>query len=82
MSLPLTYSPAEVAKSYGASVDKVVGWIRSGRLTAINIGNGGVKPRWRIRESDLAEFEQSRLSQAPAKPARRRRKPEGVTEYF
>lgn len=82
MSLPLTYSPAEVAKSYGASVDKVVGWIRSGRLTAINIGNGATKPRWRIRQSDLAEFERARLSKKPATPTRRWREDPAVTQYF
>lgn len=81
-NLPLTHSVKEVAESYGASPDKVLGWIRSGRLTAINVGNGTVKPRWRIRPADLADFERRGESKKPAKPVRRRRKDPNVTQCF
>ncbi len=81
-TLPATFSPAQVAKSYGSSVDKVRSWITSGKLTAINVGSGKVKPRWRIRQSDLDAFEAARMSKPQPKPARRRRKDPSITEYF
>ena len=81
---PTTHAlfPREVAARLRVSVDKVRSWIASGKLRAVNVGDGLKRPRWRIRESDLAEFEQSRLSQPPPKPARRRRKDPSITEYF
>ncbi len=53
--------PREVAREYGVSVDKVLAWIRSGELRAINAATSQVgRPRFLISRADLAAFEQSR----------------------
>lgn len=44
----------EVAERYGVKVATVWDWIRSKKLIAINLGK-----TYRIKESDLLEFEQS-----------------------
>lgn len=44
----------EVAERYGVTVATVWDWIRSKKLAAIDIGRA-----YRIKESDLLEFEQS-----------------------
>ena len=80
--LPLTYSPRQVAESYGASVDTIRDWIASGKLTALNVGSGSVKPRWRIRPCDIEAFERSRLSKPATKPTRRRKQDPSITEFF
>ncbi len=82
MSLGITFSPAQVAESYGMSVDTITKKIADGELGAINVGSGKLKPRWRIRQSDLDAFEQARESKKPPTPSRRRRKDPNVTQYF
>ena len=89
MSTPTTkrrdLTPPKVAKRYGISPEKVVHWILTGELRAINVATNpnGLRPRYRIDEADLEDFERRRAVSGPApKPTRRRQKPEGVTEYF
>jgi len=54
---------AEIAERYRCAPEKVLGWIARGELRAVNIASRpGGKPRWRIQESDLAEFETSRAA--------------------
>lgn len=36
--------------------------IKSGRLKAVNVGAGSVKPRWRVRMDDVREFMRSRTA--------------------
>lgn len=48
-------SPPEIAKALKVSREKVLGWIRSQKLSAINISNSH-QPRFRVRESDLMAF--------------------------
>ena len=79
-----TITPPELAKRYRVNVDKILAWIRSGELPAINIASKpGGRPRWRIRESDIELFEARRSAVAPAKKTRRRRRRSpGVIEFF
>lgn len=60
-------SPAAIAKSRGINTSKVLGWIHSGQLRALNYATrpNGV-PRWRIDPADLAEFDASRASNREA----------------
>lgn len=60
---PLT--PGEVAARYGVGRDKVLGWIRSGQLRAVNLASAtgaDRRDRWRITAADLAAFEAVRQS--------------------
>ena len=58
MPLERRYSPPEIAKAWRISPDKVVTWIKSGELEAIdaNTKRGG-KPRYLVAESALNAFE-------------------------
>jgi excisionase family DNA binding protein len=64
------------------SEEQVLAHIRAGRLRAVNVGGGTVKPRWRISEDQLNEFLASRTATPPApRPARRKRSSETIQFY-
>ena len=78
-------TPPEVAKIYRVNPDKVISWIRSGELRAINTSNGSIRPRYLIDSADLEAFEQARefIPQvAPRRPYRRKRSNQQVVEFF
>jgi excisionase family DNA binding protein len=71
-------SIAEVSKSLGTNENKILNLIRSGELSAINVAqNGnGKRPRWRIADSDLDAFLESRkTATSPQVAIRKTRKP-------
>ena len=69
----------EVAKLLRVRPDKVLSWIRSGRLRGYNVAekeNG--RPKYRVNPDDLEAFMQQRAVTQPApkgRPAGRRRIP-------
>ena len=65
--------------------DPVLKLIQSGELRAVNVSAGTGRASWRIRESDLAKFLESRQTSPQAKPAKRPLKAKAVTsvtKYF
>ena len=74
-TLPRKCTPPEIAKRFGIAHDKVLAWIRSGELRAINGATApDGRPRYLIDEADLLAFEARRSnSPAPAKKRRSRR---------
>ncbi|MAT38732.1 MAG: hypothetical protein CL946_03930 [Ectothiorhodospiraceae bacterium] len=68
-------SPSEVAKALGVCHETVMLWIRKGELRAANVSRnrGSMKPRFRIRPSDLDLFLASRQPPPPPPPRRPRR---------
>jgi len=77
-------TPPTIAKRLGVKPDRVIGWIRRGELRAVNLGDG-TRPRWKVKPCDLDAFETARSNVATIKPTttrRRRRKPEGVIEFY
>ncbi len=74
--------PKDVANYFGVDAGKVAVWIRTGKLRAVNVGNGSQRPRYRITASDLAAFEQERMIIPLAKPVRRRSKSGYQYTYF
>jgi len=77
-------TPPEVARRWGVSPDKVIGWIRSGELRAIDVSaHPGIgRPRYRIDVLDLAAFESQRQVVVSPKRTRRRRRDPSVIEFF
>jgi hypothetical protein len=76
-------TPPEIARRYGIHPLKVLGWIRSGELRAVNVAASPLKrPRWRVDERDLEVFEQRRTAQAVAPGRRKRRRAADVIEFF
>jgi predicted site-specific integrase-resolvase len=68
-------TPPEVARLWGIATEKVLAWIRSGELRAVNAATTlGGRPRYLIDVDDLAAFERSRATTVtpPTKPAKRR----------
>jgi len=77
-------SPPEYAKQIGVKADKVVAWIKSAQLRAIDVSsNPGIgRPRYRIPLDAIIEFEQKRTPKPPTKPQRRRKRDPEVIEFF
>ena len=74
-----------LADRYGTTTQTILNWIRRGELKAINIGRtpNGRKPRWRIPESAVAEFEAARTQRATAPVRRRKRGSDSkVVEFY
>lgn len=58
------FTVQEIQRRYGVTVHTVLGWIRAGELRAVNVGRapGKKKPRWRITEHALEQFELARTA--------------------
>lgn len=70
----------QYARHLGVATNKVLGWIRSGRLSALNVSNGD-RPRYVIPPESIASFEARIATQPPVQRIRRRRA-EPVKDYF
>jgi excisionase family DNA binding protein len=73
---------ASVAELLSTSTDHVLGLIHSGRLPAVNIGMGKVKPRWRVSVDALEQFTTARTASARTTSRRTRRADPTVVEFF
>lgn len=80
------FSVKDLTKKFGVGEATVLRWILSGQLKAMNVGRmpGLGKPRWRITEKALADFESARSTTVPARPTVRRtkRKSPEVIEFY
>ena len=74
----------EAAADYGISDTKVLGWIRSGELRAVNVAASRCgRPRWRIEKSELERFMAARMNATPVKvPRTRPPRNEGVIQFY
>ncbi len=79
-------TPPQYAQSLGVKAEKVLAWIRSGELRAIDASTRpGRRPRYLIDLADILVFEQRRTVAADGRrrpPSRRRKKPDDVIEFF
>ena len=76
-------SPPELAAMWGISPDKIVSWIKSGELRAIDASTSrNQRPRYLIDVDDLADFEARRSCSPPPKPRRRHRQSKTVFEFY
>lgn len=75
-------TPPQYAARLGCKPSKVLAWIVSGELRAIDAAAvRGSRPRYLIDEADISAFEAGRTVTAPA-PATPRRRKLSVKEYF
>lgn len=79
-----TLTPPQVAKRLRVSADKVLAWIRSGELRAVNVASPDAKrPRYRVTTEDLAYFENLRAVRDQVRPSSRHRSHDpGVKQFF
>ena len=77
-------TPPTIAKEYGVSPDKVLGWIRSGDLAAVNVATSSSgRPRFVVKVEALEDFERRRSSTPSPQPTRSRKRNAGqVIEFF
>ena len=79
-------TPPKLAELWGVSPDKIIGFIRSGELRAIDISSnrGSVRPRYLIDKKDIESFELARAVVPPAPRTKRRRlrRDPAIKEYF
>lgn len=72
---PAKLTAPEVARHLRVSPNKILTFIRSGELAAINIASRpSGRPRYRIDQADLEKFEAKRAVAAVGKPIRQRRR--------
>ena len=77
---PIT--PPVYAKSRGVKNDKVLYWIKTGELAAINFArNPGGRPSWKIFPEAIADFERRRASKPPPKQPPRQKKKTEIPRY-
>jgi transposase len=80
------FTVRDIQERYGVTEHTVLGWIKAGELKAVNVGRqpGKLKPRWRVSQSALEQFELQRTA-TPAMPTprkqRKRREPEVIQFY-
>jgi len=77
-------TPPQYAAKLGVKPEKIVNFIKSGELRAIDtsMNPGEGKPRFRIRPDAIIEFEEKRTPKPAAKPQRRRKRDPEVIEFF
>lgn len=77
------FTAPQVAEQFGVDTKKVSAWIRSGELAAVNVAKdpNGIKPRWRISEQAIREFEEKRTYRKPEKREPQRRLPK-IKNFF
>ena len=81
---PEKQTPPELARRWGIKPEKVLTWIRSGELRAIDVATQQRgRPRYLIDPSDVETFEQRRaVLERPALSRRRRRRSKDAPRYF
>ena len=76
-------TPPKLAEQLGVDPSKVLAWIASGELVALNLATStSGRPRWAITPNDLERFLTGRRSCRPINPQRRRRSPSKVGEFL
>ena len=76
-------TPPEVGRLLGVSADKVLRWITSGELPAVDLSTRrGPRPRWHVSRAAMETFLLRRQSQPAAPIARRKKKREKKLRFF
>ena len=76
-------TPPQISNDLSVGHDKVLGWIHSGELQAVNLAaRRDGRPRWRISDEDLEDFLARRAASPAPKRRRRRKQPNHVTDYY
>lgn len=78
-------TPPEIAVQFGVDVMKVLAWIKSGELRAIDgSARRGKRPRYLVDIEDLEAFEAARAIVPAVKPTRRKTTslPDGFVRHF
>jgi excisionase family DNA binding protein len=74
----------ELCERWGVSEHTVLNLIHNGELKAVNLARSptGKKPRWRITEQAIVEFEAKRTPRPPPPRAKGRKRPADVIVFY
>lgn len=76
-------TPPEVARRYGVAPQKVLAWIRSGELAAVNVASCMTgRPRYAVSPAALAEFEAARAARTARRRTARKPRLAATENYF
>lgn len=76
-------TPPEIASLWGVATTKILAWIRSGELRAIDASTKRSKrPRYLIDVEDLKAFEEKRLVRQPPKTVRKPQRAADVIPFY
>jgi hypothetical protein len=79
-------TPPKIARRYGVATSKVIDWIRTGDLPALNLARREcLRPRYSVTPEALQQFEQSRAvipDGGESTTRRLRRQPSNVKDFF
>lgn len=82
MPLITSVSPSQYADARGIAVDKVLCWIHSGELRAVNVARSRIgRPRYQFPLDAIEAFEEARQVQPPAPSTPHRNRTQIVKEY-
>lgn len=76
------FTVRQVAERLAVNSNKVLRWIGSGELPAVDVSQSkNDRPRWRLHLDDIERFELGRRSIAPPPPKPSRRRKPHLIEY-
>lgn len=80
---PAWYTPNQVAELLGIDSGKVLYWINTKQVVAVNVAEKATgKPRWRVSRAELDAFLARRQSSVPPVKAKRRLQPPDVIKFY
>lgn len=79
---PVYMTPPAVARRLAIKPERVIEFVRSGELAAVNVARRGCRrPRFRISPDALARFEAARSGASPVALPRQRRRAQQTSDY-
>jgi transposase len=80
----MTYRVKDLEQRYGVTEHTIIHWIRTGQLSAINVGvdPGKKKPRYRITQQAIEQFELARSTIPPLPRTGRHKRHPKVIEFY
>ncbi len=76
-------SVRQLARHLAVGTAKILGWIKSGKLQAVNISDSPRRPQYRISPEALRDFATARAAAQPRQERKRRpRRPPGWIERY
>ncbi len=79
----MIYTPPQVAERWGCKPESVVALIKAGRLAAFTVSpTTSRRPRWKVTEAAVADFENGRQEPPAAATKRLRRRQTDVVAFY
>jgi hypothetical protein len=80
---PTGYTVADLCRRWKVGPDKIRAFLRRGELIGVNVATTlSGKPQWRITAESVQRFEQRRSSALSPRAPPRRRRQQGILDYY